>query len=59
MTEHEAVGALDRICTPEQGYRDIEGAHIDADFVLLEFVPEEVRAAYDRVVVRAGDWWFA
>jgi hypothetical protein len=59
MTPTEAIKALDRLCPPTQRYRDIEQAHIDADAVLLELVPPKVRDAYNRVVERAGDWWYA
>jgi len=36
---------------------DTEAAHIDADAVLLEFVPDEVKSAYIRARERAGFWY--
>jgi hypothetical protein len=59
MTTEEAVAALDAIQPPEQRHRDAEGAHCDADEVLLQFVPPEVSAAYQRLVERVGAWWYA
>ena len=47
MTEAEAIELLDAL---DGG--DPEGAHFDADAVLLDFVPEKVREAYKRVHLR-------
>lgn len=47
----EAVAALDAI----NGH-DPEGAHGEADEVLLAVVPAEVREAYERLAARCG-WW--
>jgi hypothetical protein len=51
MTVEEAVVALD-----ELNASDAEGAHSEADDILLELVPPEVKAAYYRLVARAP-WW--
>lgn len=54
MTNDELVQALDAI-----DGRDPEDAHAAADGLLLQALPAEVREAYDRVVSRAGAWWYA
>ena len=36
---------------------DTEVAHIEADAVLLEFVPDEVKSAFIRARERAGFWY--
>jgi hypothetical protein len=36
-----------------------EANHLKADAILLEFVPEEVRQAFDRAESRDGGWWWA
>lgn len=41
------------------GACDPESAHVDADGVLLAFVPDEVRDAYERVRARCGGFWYA
>lgn len=51
LTIQEAIDKLDAI-----DESDCEGAHMDADDVLLELVDERVREAYRRLVVRCG-WW--
>ena len=38
---------------------DPEGAHGEADDILLQCVDPRIRAAYVRVVDRAGAWWYA
>ncbi|MEU9871142.1 hypothetical protein AB0C87_25260 [Actinomadura sp. NPDC048021] len=54
MTSDEAVAALDAL-----DGRDGEAAHAEADRVLHYFVPEEVRLAYERVIIRADFWAYA
>jgi len=54
IVELRAVAELDAI--PDD---DPEGAHSDADDVLLGFVPEAVAAAYGRVLTRCGGFWYA
>lgn len=54
MTLAEVVGALDAISGG-----DPAGAHADADAILQRIVPDEVAAAYTRLVERADGWWFA
>lgn len=51
ITVGEAVQAIEAL-DPS----DPEKAHDLADDILLASVPEEVRAAYKRLVKRAG-WW--
>lgn len=51
LTTQEAVAALDAI-DPD----DPEGAHSEADQVLLSLVDPEVRAALERLVSRS-QWW--
>jgi hypothetical protein len=51
MTVEEAVAALDAL-----NASDAEVAHSAVDDILLELVPPEVKAAYDRLVARAP-WW--
>lgn len=56
---HNAIVVLDaveRLDALTDG--DVEAAHIDADEVLLEFVPDEVKAAYLAARERVG-FWFA
>jgi len=48
----EALAALDAI----DGDRDPEGAHAEADRVLLSAVPPKVADAYRRLVER-NRWW--
>lgn len=38
---------------------DPEGDHAEADDILLEVVPEEIRKAYEQLVARAKWWAFA
>ena len=52
MNPATAVAKLDAI----DGGRDPEGAHGEADKILLRMVPPEVAAAYRRLVDRAR-WW--
>lgn len=47
----DAIAALDKISAA-----DPEGAHSEADKLLLSLVPPDVRAAYERVTARAA-WW--
>jgi hypothetical protein len=47
----EALDALDA--------NDPEEAHGRADAILLSAVTPDLRAAYERVVDRAGEFWFA
>lgn len=54
MTEDEAVAKLDAIGTDSK-----EDAHIDADRILIAFVPPIVREAYINVIERAGGFWYA
>lgn len=51
MTAEEAVGILDSIPSG-----DPEGAHGEADNVLLAVAGPDVRAAYQRLVRRCA-WW--
>lgn len=51
LSVKEAVELLDK----ERG-RDPEGAHAEADDILLAVVDPAVRDAYERLVKRAG-WW--
>lgn len=51
MTPEEATTRLDAI-----GVGDPEGAHIEADDVLLALVPSDVAAAYLRLQDRLP-WW--
>jgi hypothetical protein len=46
-----AVEALDAI---DAG--DPEAAHSEADAILLAYVPDDIRDAYDRLVARAHFW---
>ena len=55
ISADEAVRRLDAIGHDD----DPEMAHADADHVLRQAVPAEVAAAYDRVVRRQEDWWYA
>jgi hypothetical protein len=57
MTAAEAIALLDAIAA--NGACEPETAHIEADNVLLDFIPAAVYAAYRRVQVAAGSWWFA
>jgi hypothetical protein len=34
------------------------GLHIEADGLLLDAVPPEIRAAYERLQARGGVWWY-
>lgn len=54
LTPEEAIEALDAISGD-----DPEGAHIEADAVLLAAVDESVFAAYERLQERAAGWWYA
>lgn len=59
-----AIAALDAVgpgtrYDGTQRIRDPEGMHVEADEIILGLVPPEVREAYERVVDRAGDWWYA
>ena len=38
---------------------DPESAHDEADKILQEAVPAEVREAYKRVEARSGGFWYA
>ena len=53
-TPGEAVAKLDAI----DPSGDPEGAHDQADKILLAALPPEVREAYERLVSRAP-WWAA
>jgi hypothetical protein len=55
MTTDEVIAALDAL----QDIDDPESQHGDADDLLLKYVPEPVRDAYNRVVKRTGSWWYA
>ena len=50
----EAVKALDAL-----NPGDSDGGHKEADEILLEAAPAEVRAAYLRARKRAGGWGYA
>jgi hypothetical protein len=52
VTIDEAIRKLDGLADG-----DPESAHGWADGVLLEMVPEEVRAAYQRASQRIGFWY--
>lgn len=51
LTPDEAVAALDAI-----DGADADGAHGEADNILLCVVPPAVEAAYRRLIARCG-WW--
>jgi len=51
MTIDDAVKALDKNYGGEEG-------HMEADSILLEFVPDEVKDAYIRLTNRE-DFWYA
>ncbi len=51
ITPEEAVARLDAI-----GNGDPEGAHSEAEDVLLELAPREVQEAFIRVMERQP-WW--
>ena len=51
MTAADAVTALDNIAGD-----DHERAHSAADDILIALVPDEIRAAYQRVQQRCS-WW--
>lgn len=53
-TPEEAIRALDAINDD-----DPESAHLDADKILREAVPQEVADAYERLVERTGGFWYA
>lgn len=71
MTPEEAVAKLDAITGDNEKYSWSIGklgrlqpaaAHGAADDVMQQFVATiapEVSQAYDRVVDRAGDWWYS
>ncbi len=52
--EHEAIRKLDAI---EPG--DKEGAHLEADDIVVAVVHPAVQAAYQRAAQRTGPWWYA
>ncbi len=54
LTTADAVAALNRI---KGG--DPEGAHADADRILLASVHPDIRAAWERVETRARGFWYA
>ncbi len=54
LTKKQAVEALDAISGV-----DPEEAHWKADEILLMVVTPEIREAYERVIERAGAWWYA
>jgi len=54
MTPAEAVAALDAI-----DLRYPEAAHIEAEDILLDLVPLEVREAHQRLVDNCAWWAFA
>lgn len=51
MSKTEAVQQLNAL---DSG--DGEEMHAEADKILLAYVPEQVRLAYERVQARAGFW---
>lgn len=54
MTVEMAVAALQAI-----GGGDPEGAHAEADLIVLRAVDPAVAEAYEKLVERAGAWWYA
>lgn len=50
----EAVAALDAI-----DGQDPERAHGDADVILENLAPADVKEALDRLHARARGWWYA
>jgi len=54
LTKAAAIKQLQNVALLHFG--DPEFAHSYADSILLQVVPEEVRAAY-QAVVDACDWW--
>jgi hypothetical protein len=57
LTAAQAKAALRKIA--EHGSNDPEGAHIDADEVLLRYVPTSVRHEYEQVIAACKGWWYA
>lgn len=55
MTEAEIILALSEI---KEG-ADQEEAHGKADDLLLEYVPETVKEAYEAACSRVGGFWYA
>lgn len=41
------------------GNTDYETVHCDADNIILEFLPKEIREEYDKVVDQARWWAYA
>lgn len=39
--------------------QDKEVEHSDADTIIVEFLPEEIRQAYQNAQQRSGGWWYA
>lgn len=58
LTKKQATEALDAI-QPGTKNVDPEIAHWEADKILLAVVTPEIREAYERVIERAGAWWYA
>jgi len=57
VTTEEAVAALKALMTSEDWLdHDFETVHLDADIILLNFVPPEVSLAYQDLVDNAV-WW--
>lgn len=54
-TVQEVVEQLDAI----EASDDPESAHFEADRVLRNLVGDRVNEAYERVIERAGAWWYA
>jgi len=54
LTPEQTIELLDNLDAT-----DPEEAHAEADAIISSFVPPEVYAAYERVIERAGSWWFA
>lgn len=50
--QQKVVEALDAV----DSARDGESGHSEADRILLAYVPQEIREAYDRVVERSDFW---
>lgn len=54
MTKDEAIARLNEM---NEGNSDIEEVHAEADNILAQFVPEDLREAYISARHRVGFWY--